>query len=182
MKPLFTIHAGEYLAGSFIENKFKNCRVWIPAKDDGIDLLVTNATDFSKGVPLQVKFSKDYKSASALSKWDELVMHTWFRLNTGKIKSSKARYWVFVLQPFVAGEKTQYLIIPPAELLRRIAAYHGKKSTYNLFFLVNKKGGCWDTRGLRKSELKKLAANSLTIPERDFSKFLNNWSAIGKLT
>ena len=42
MKTLFTIHAGEYLVGSEIEKLFKNYRVWIPSKDTGIDLLVTD--------------------------------------------------------------------------------------------------------------------------------------------
>ena len=43
MKPLFTIHAGEYLVGSYIEKHFKKYNVWIPSKDTGIDLLVTNS-------------------------------------------------------------------------------------------------------------------------------------------
>ncbi len=40
MKPLFTIHAGEYLVGERIEKNFKEWNVWIPSKDTGIDLLV----------------------------------------------------------------------------------------------------------------------------------------------
>ena len=59
MQPIFTIHAGEYLVGSYIEDKFKKYRVWVPSKDIGIDLLVTNSKN-SKAVSLQVKFSKDY--------------------------------------------------------------------------------------------------------------------------
>lgn len=42
MRPLFTIHAGEYVVGEFIENNLGDLNVWIPAKDTGIDLLVTN--------------------------------------------------------------------------------------------------------------------------------------------
>jgi hypothetical protein len=41
MKPLFTIHAGEYLVGLHVQKSLK-LNAWIPAKDTGIDLLVTD--------------------------------------------------------------------------------------------------------------------------------------------
>ena len=59
MKPFFTIHAGEYLVGSHIESNFKKINIWVPSKDKGIDLLLTNS-DNSKSVSVQVKFSKDF--------------------------------------------------------------------------------------------------------------------------
>ncbi|HEY4481722.1 MAG TPA: hypothetical protein VI489_02610 [Candidatus Brocadiaceae bacterium] len=81
MRPLFTINAGEYLVGSFIEKKFKHFNIWVPAKDKGVDLLVTNAKN-NKAVSLQVKFSKDY-----------LVTHMkdtcgWYQLDREKIRQS----------------------------------------------------------------------------------------------
>ena len=42
MKPMFTVHAGEYLVGSYIEENFKNLNIWVPSRDSGIDLLITN--------------------------------------------------------------------------------------------------------------------------------------------
>ena len=53
MKPLFTVHAGEYLVGSYIEENFKNLNVWVPSKDTGIDLLVTDSEN---------KYSAHYRS------------------------------------------------------------------------------------------------------------------------
>lgn len=42
MKPIFTIHAGEFLVGDHITRKYRGkYEVWIPATDTGIDLLVT---------------------------------------------------------------------------------------------------------------------------------------------
>jgi hypothetical protein len=41
MRPIFTVHAGEFLAGQYIEREFKK-NVWVPRKDTGIDLLVTD--------------------------------------------------------------------------------------------------------------------------------------------
>jgi hypothetical protein len=52
MQPMFTVHAGEYLVGSYVEDKFKNYKVWVPSKDTGIDLLVTDAKN-SRAVSLQ---------------------------------------------------------------------------------------------------------------------------------
>jgi len=43
MRPIFTIHAGEYLAATEIQKTFRDLQVWIPSKDTGIDLLVTDA-------------------------------------------------------------------------------------------------------------------------------------------
>ena len=42
MRPIFTVHAGEFLVGEHIEKKFPELNVWIPSKDTGVDLLVTN--------------------------------------------------------------------------------------------------------------------------------------------
>ena len=59
MKPISSIHAGEYLVGTHIEENYKTFNVWLPSKDTGIDLLVTDKTN-NKTVSLQVKFSKDF--------------------------------------------------------------------------------------------------------------------------
>src|SRR5687767_6091432 len=59
MRPLFTVHAGEYLVGAHIEQAHPRWRVWMPTKDTGIDLLVTNSKN-RRAVSLQVKFSKDF--------------------------------------------------------------------------------------------------------------------------
>ena len=61
MKPMFTIHAGEYLTGAYIEENCKEANVYVPTKDTGIDLLITSK-DSKKIVSLQVKSSKDLLS------------------------------------------------------------------------------------------------------------------------
>ena len=38
MRPMFTVHAGEFLVGQYIEGKLKK-NVWLPTKDVGVDLL-----------------------------------------------------------------------------------------------------------------------------------------------
>ena len=40
MKPLFTIHEGEFLVGDYINRKLgRKFDVWVPTKDTGVDLL-----------------------------------------------------------------------------------------------------------------------------------------------
>ena len=34
MKPLFSVHAGEYLVGSHIEHRFRRVNVWVPDADE----------------------------------------------------------------------------------------------------------------------------------------------------
>ncbi len=97
MKPLFTIHAGEYLVGSIIEEKYKDLRVWLPSKDTGIDLLVTDLS-CKKTLSLQVKFSKDFMGNQQKSKGIEHVKSGgWWTFKRNKIKESPADLWVLVL-------------------------------------------------------------------------------------
>jgi hypothetical protein len=42
MKPMFTIHSGEYLVGAHIERRFKRVNVWVPSRDTGVDLLLSD--------------------------------------------------------------------------------------------------------------------------------------------
>ena len=56
MKPIFTIHAGEYLVGDYLEKHFTDCEIWVPSKDTGTDLLITNSTNRKKNAGIRVKF------------------------------------------------------------------------------------------------------------------------------
>ena len=37
------IHAGEYLVASHIEQHYKRVNVWIPSRDTGVDLLISDS-------------------------------------------------------------------------------------------------------------------------------------------
>ena len=90
MKSIFTIHAGEYLVGSYIEKHFKKYNVWVPSKDTGIDLLVTNSKN-NKTVSLQVKYSKDYSTTYMKPEFNNsFKTWGWWTLNRKKIQSSKS--------------------------------------------------------------------------------------------
>ena len=181
MRPIFTVHAGEFLVGQFIEKNFRSLIVWIPAKDTGIDLLVTNKTN-SKAVSLQVKLSRDYKPPNAVTEFDRMqVAGGWLTLAHDKIKKSAADYWVFVLVSHERNMKPQFIIIPPDELLRRLEKTHGRSKSYHFYPWVTKAGDALDGRGLKKSEKQALVNRSLKLGSRDLKPFLDNWSALKEI-
>jgi len=180
MRPLFTVHAGEYLVGSFIEQHYPKLNVWIPAKDTGIDLLVTDASN-AHTVSLQVKSSKDYNPTNRTPLLrSKLAALGWWTHQEKKIKDSQADFWVFVLPSF-AESKTHFIIIPPAELLRRFRAIHGKaEKQLHSYFWVTNSGHCWEARGLSSADQELAAFDRLRHDSRDFTKFLDDWSAVEK--
>lgn len=180
MKPLFTVHAGEYLVGSYIEKNFPKWRVWVPAKDTGIDLLITNHPN-TRAVSLQVKFSKDFNPTNQANVLQDKLRATgWWRHQAKKIKASKADFWVFVLPSFMEHE-TSFIIIPPADLLPRLRSIHeGCERTIHSYFSVTKTGRCWETRGLNKADLDLIASDRFRNTCRDFTLSLNAWHQIQK--
>jgi len=178
MRSIFTIHAGEYLAASFIEKKFKNCNVWIPSKDTGIDLLITNSTN-KKTTSIQVKFSKDWTTHIPEALQRGLKSCGWWTLNRDKLKKSPANFWVFVLYGF-SQESIQYVIISPQELLKKLTLIHDNSKIIQTYLWVTKKNKCWETRGLKKEEQILIANHMYSNRRRDFKEYLNNWTVIEK--
>ena len=181
MKPIFTIHAGEFLAADYMQRKFRNVNLWVPAKDTGVDLLVSDSKNKS-AVSLQVKFSRDFLATHMAAVFQEpLRACGWWTLNRQKLVVSNADYWVFVLVGF-ARRSTDFVIITPAELSRRLDAIHlGKPKTVQSYIWVTEKDRCWETRGLRRPDQLAIAQDEFKSKERDFTAYLNNWEPIKEL-
>ena len=180
MRPLFTVRAGEFLAGDYIGRKFRHVDVWVPAKDRGIDLLVTDS-GCKKAVSLQVKFSRDFLVSDRLAKFQkQLRACGWWSLRRSKIDASPADYWVFVLAGF-AKRPTDFVIIRRLELLKRLDAIHGQGERTDMYLWVTKKGKCWETRGLNTADQWAVARGTFSDRARNFTAFLNNWAPIKKL-
>ena len=177
MQPIFTIHAGEYLVGSYIEENFKKYNVWVPSKDTGIDLLVTNSKN-SKAVSLQVKFSKDYVATHMKPVFqNKFKAWGWWTLNSDKIRKSAADLWVFVMQSF--QEKTiECIVVPPKVLLQRLRRIHGKQKIIQMYLWVTKSNKCWETRGLKKSEKILVGNNYYSNKNREFTAYLKGWKPL----
>jgi hypothetical protein len=180
MRPLFIIHAGELLTGEYIERNFRNTHVWIPAKDIGIDLLVTDKKN-EITLSLQVKFSRDFLVTDLPAAFQRnLQACGWWTFNREKLKSSSADYWVLVLTGF-AHRTNDYIIIPPKELLRRLEKLHANEVRLQSYLWVTKSKQCWETRGLRRSDQLRIVNGKFKNTARDFSKLLNNWEPIERL-
>lgn len=183
MKPLFTVHAGEFLVGETVERQFPKVNVWVPAKDTGVDLLISDAGN-KRAVSLQVKFSRDYLATHM----KDAIFHTelrasgWWTPTRQQIEKSSANYWVFVLAGFV-NKTTDFIIIEPRELLRRLDGIHqGKPDKFQCYFCVTNGNRCWDTRGLKKSDVRSVAEARFKDKARDFTVYLNNWKPVEALT
>src|SRR5260370_15663053 len=100
MRQLFTIHGGECLVGSHIERKLRRVNVWLPAKDTGVDLLVTDR-QARKQLSLQVKFSKDFLFTHMPPVFRERLRACgYWTFNQDKLRKSTADFWILVLLAF----------------------------------------------------------------------------------
>jgi hypothetical protein len=185
MKPMFSVHAGEYLTGSHIEERFRHVNLWVPVKDTGIDLLVSDRRN-RRTVSMQVKFSKDFLVANMRKQAPEFQRKLracgWWTIHHEKLRRSAADYWVFVLQGF-ANASVDYVVIPPKELLRRLRRIHHTQQPklWQVYLWVTKTNSCWETRGLKRSDELLITEDKFSDPHRDFKRFLNAWGKVASL-
>jgi hypothetical protein len=182
MRPIFTIHAGEFLVGAHLEGQkaLKGLNIWVPAKDTGVDLLVTNARN-TRAASFQVKFSRDFLTTHMDAPHHRsLRVCGWFSLDRSKISRSKADYWVFVLVG-ANGKSRDFVLIKPAQLLTRLDGAHGSRKRFHLYLWVTADGRCWNARGLRRSQQQQLAEGKFKDRHRDFTRHLNDWAMIARL-
>ena len=180
MRALFTVHAGEFLVGEFIERKFRRANVWVPTKDSGIDLLVTDSKN-KKSVSLQVKFSRDFLPTHMPTLFQKpLRACGWWTINRNKLVSSVADYWILALFGF-EHRSTDFVIIPPRVLRQRLETIHGKQKTFQSYLWVTENNNCWETRGLKRQEQVLISQGQFVDLRRNLTPYLNNWESIKKL-
>jgi hypothetical protein len=180
MKPLFTVHAGEYLVGSHIERSFKRVNVWVPVRDTGVDLLVSDELN-RKSISLQVKFSKDFLVTHMGPQFQkEMRGCGWWTIKRSKLANSPADYWIFVLQGF-ASITTDFVVIPRGELIKRLDAIHGRQKLYQVYLWVTERKTCWETRGLNRADGLQIAYGSFKDASRNLTEWLNNWAPVAYL-
>ncbi|WP_200918008.1 hypothetical protein [Jeongeupia sp. HS-3] len=159
-----------------IEENFPDARVWVPSKDDGIDLLVTNR-EHSKSISLQVKFSKDYLGNNVKPEIAQGIKSGgWWTFNREKIETSPADYWILVTYSFHSRD-FDFIFIKPSELVDLYDSL-GNRERINSYIWVTKSAQCWETRGLGKKEQISIANGTYNDPSRSLTSHLNNWSSI----
>jgi hypothetical protein len=180
MQPLFTIHAGEFLVADHIERTFRKTHVWIPAKDTGVDLLVTDLRA-KRCVSLQVKYSRDYLVTHLPSDYQsELRACGWWTFDSGKLERSPADYWVLLLVGF-DNRTRDFVVLRPLELACRLRAIRSTEVRLQSYLWITKDRKCWETRGLPKSAQSEVVAGTYRDEQRDFTDCLNNWDPIAEL-
>lgn len=170
VKPIFTIHEGEFLVGDHIGRKLgKRYDVWVPTKDDGVDLLVTRKNGKGSPVRLQVKFSRSYRIPEELR--EKVQATSWYVLNPAKIRKSRADLWVFVI--ITLRREPHFVVIPTRELRKRIPQKSGKRWDLYLWVYPGKK--CYNTRGVGNVDRIAALKSGIGDTKRDFSEWLDNW-------
>jgi len=177
MKPIFTIHAGEYLVAAEIEKTLKNVTVWIPSRDTGIDLLLTDKPN-KKTTSLQVKFSKDFNSTHVKEHLRPNIKGTgWWTLNKEKIEKSNADFWIFILYSF-EKKANDFIIIEPKKLLELFSKIGNSGKTIHCYITVTENETAFETRGLNKIDMQSLCDNRYKNSTRELTKYLNQWKPI----
>jgi hypothetical protein len=182
MKSIFSVHAGEYLVATHIEERYKHLNVWLPSKDTGVDILVTDRAN-RRTLSVQVKFSKDFLGSLGNSTSDAVVARVkaggWWKFNQQKLNSSAADLWILVLYRFTKRDY-DFIIIEPQELLKRYSQLGKHQEIIHSYLWVtsSKPQRCWETRGLSPQEQDDVANDQYTNPIRDLSEYLNNWQRV----
>jgi hypothetical protein len=180
MRPLFTVHGGEYLVGSYIEEHFKGVNLWVPSRDIGVDLLVSDRSN-RRTQSLQVKFSKDFLVTAMGAEFQKTLRACgWWTINEDKLRKSPADFWVFVLPGF-ARRTADFVIVPPCYLLRHFQLLGRSQKTIQTYIWVTERNKCWEARGLHRKDQLRIAYDEFQEPNRDLTMWLNNWSPVAQL-
>lgn len=180
MKPIFTIHAGEYLVASEIEKKFRDYNIWLPAKDTGIDLLITNNAN-TKVTSLQVKFSKDFSTTHLKEIFRRDIKSIgWWTLNREKLQKSKADFWIFIL--YSLEEKIRdFVIIKPLELLNIFNNTNRTGNLIHCYIMVTRQyNSAYETRGLNDNDIQQICNNLYKDQYRELTSYLGKWEQISQ--
>jgi len=191
MKPFYSIHEGEYLAAICINKKIKNCDLWFPSKDRGVDILLTNKDNYKKNVSLQIKYSKDHLPANSVVIQKTCRSCGWWTFGQTAVKKSidnspnnhrkLADFWIFTIHSFFEKE-TDCIVITPTKLYERLSKFKEEGENEQTYFWITKNRKCFETRGLDTTQEKELLEgkyNSIE-PERNFTEYLNNWEQVKK--
>lgn len=177
MKPIFTIHAGEYIVAATLEKKFRDFNIWLPSKDTGIDLLLTDKAN-TKTASLQVKFSKDFSTTHTKEIFRPNIKGAgWWTLNREKIKKSKADFWVFILYS-LESKTHDFIIIKPSVLLTIFDNTNRTANSIHCYITVTNHDTVYETRGLNDKDMQLICSDTFVNRDRNLKKYLNDWTAI----
>ncbi len=162
----------EFLVGEALEKR--RWHVYVPTKDVGIDLL---AERDNRIVRVQVKGSRTFMIGGEYVRWS-----SWTQLGPdalGRATSIGVDFVVFVVHaPDESGHRARvvpfFVIISPADLEARLAAYRPGKTDRAVYWWRDDDGRLWEVRGVRERKV----SSSYRQAARDFTRHLDNWSLL----
>jgi len=181
MRPLFTVHAGEYLTGCEIEKRLgRKVNLWIPSKDEGVDILVTDRKN-KRNVSLQVKYSRDFvRVGKSADRRLALRSVGWWTFNRVKLQNSKADFWVLLTYDG-HGKESDFIVIPPKQLLNIYKRTSRNDKTIQSYVWVSKDNKrAFEGRGLTKEQGDAMINGVTPAGIRDLSRYLGNWDQVRK--
>lgn len=183
MRPIFTIHAGEYIFAEEVAKKFKSLELWIPVRDTGVDFLVTNREIDTKSIQvksIQVKMSRDYSPLAASRHPFNIVAGGWFRFRRAQLENSKADLWSLIVISREKNFHPYFINISPEDLLNKLSDTHGENETYDFYPWILESGCCLDGRGLKKQDLETIKNDPMKDidPVRNWTPFCQNWDQL----
>ena len=179
MRPLFTIHGGEYLFANQLQKQFPTIKIWIPGKDDGVDFLLTDKS-FNRPLSIQVKYSKDFNWSHGHKKVKQYLRSaSWYSFKASNIRKSKADFWVLVNYDGFQ-RTTDFLFIPPSELLQKLRALKRTKERIECYVTVTNTDQAFETRSIKTNSLLQIISGELTDDSRNLTVYLNRWDFIKK--
>ena len=185
IKNFWSLEPGEAMVAEVMQQKLHGWEVFFPIKDVGVDLVAASAigTNEARLLTFQVKESKAFERRERDATPPNTVIN-WFVLDPAKAQRFQARvnFYIFVCSryDFARSRKVlvaDYVIVPSDELLRRLHSYRNPaEKRWHLYLCVKQEGRCLDWRGIgrknRRGETKR--------PERDYTRFLNNWKLVSQ--
>ncbi len=162
-----------------IERCFKHVDVSSPGRGTGVDLLLTDRRH-RRAVGLQVKLS-NYVQFGRPEYEKRLRACGYWNIDRNKLHDSPADYWVLLLQGLAARSEDYVVVVPPAELWRRLQNRWPGGHRVHVFLWVTKDERCWDTLELSKDNVDRIFSSEYDEPEREYTEWLNNWKPIARL-
>ena len=165
IRNLWSLEPGECITAEKIFEVMKDCEVYFPLRDVGVDLMVIKG---KKHVGIQVKESRYYTLE------DHRKDNSWHDVNKKKFERDRSRidFYIFLTYLPRYGEhkfssfEHRFVIVPTEELAKRFAAKSaGKRGVYAFYFHF---------KGEKVVDRRVKIENELM----DYSQFLDAWNLV----
>ncbi len=170
----------QYVIDALVKRRYE---VYLPFKDKGIDLLAIRNWESGCPVRVQVKGSRTWQTS-----WPSHTEGCWHRLNREKVIKGRGALDLFIFVWAHFGRRglpeMQYLMVPTDELIDRLSRY--QKGRWDIYIWTGQRGSKRHAADLRPSPGERrtdlVQGDGATVdPQRDYTKYLNNWAIIDAL-